>query len=52
MPLTVIDICQAIHHNLERSLYHVPKKVSHPVDQRTDTTDKLQVFGLGDPLLD
>ncbi len=34
------------------SLYHVPEEVGHPIDQWTDTTDKLQVFGLGHPLLD
>lgn len=33
-------------------LYHVPQKVGHPVHQRTDAADKLQVFGLSDPLLD
>lgn len=33
-------------------MYHVPEEVGHPVDQRTDTTDKLKVFGLSDPLLD
>lgn len=32
--------------------YHVPEEVGHPVDGRTDAADKLQVFGLGDPLLD
>lgn len=34
------------------SLYHVPEEVGQPVDEWTDTADKLQVFGLGDPLLD
>lgn len=34
------------------SLYHVPEEVGHPVDQWTDTAHKLQVFGLGHPLLD
>lgn len=34
------------------SVYHVPEEIGHPVDQRADATDELQVFGLSDPLLD
>ena len=32
--------------------YHVPEEVGHPVHDRADPTDKLQVFGLGRTLLD
>lgn len=39
-------------YKVKGSLYHVPEEVGHPVHQWTDTTDKLQVFGLGNPLLD
>ena len=39
-------------YKVKGSLYHVPEEVGHPVHQWTDTTDKLQVFGLGYPLLD
>ena len=31
---------------------HVPEEVGHPIDQRADPADKLQVLSLGDPLLD
>lgn len=31
--------------------YHVPEEVSHPVNQWTDPTDKLQVLGFGHSLL-
>lgn len=31
--------------------YHVPEEVGHPVDQRADPTNKLQVLGLGHTLL-
>lgn len=32
--------------------YHVPEKVCHPVNQRADPTDKLEVLGGGHALLD
>lgn len=34
------------------SQHHVPEEVGHPVNQRTDTADKLQMLCLCDPLLD
>lgn len=43
---------QVCPEKVKGSLYHVPQKVGHPVHQWTDATDKLQVFGLSDPLLD
>ena len=32
--------------------HHVPEEVGHPVDQRADPADELQVLGLGGALLD
>lgn len=45
-----IDLSNAVTHNVDKS-HHVPEKVGKPVDQRTDSADKLQMFGLGDTFL-
>lgn len=37
-------------HNADES-HHVPEKVGDPVDQRADSTNKLQMLGLGDTFL-
>lgn len=37
-------------HNADKS-HHVPEKVGDPVDHRADSTNKLQMFGLGDTFL-
>lgn len=33
-------------------MYHVPEEVGHPVHQRADPTDELQVLCSGNTLLD
>lgn len=37
-------------HDVDKS-HHVPEKVGKPVDQRTDSANKLQMFGLGGTFL-
>jgi len=43
---------EALRRSSLRSTHHVPEEVGHPVDQRADPADKLQVLGLGGALLD